>query len=88
MNSFKLIAMLGAFASAKDQVRNLAVGDEYEGFQNALWAGEDMPLCADDACEVQIGSFSVATSWNEQGSSDWTLYYGLSLEFTINREAF
>ncbi len=88
MNSFKLIAMLGAYASAKDLVRNLAVGDDYEGFQNTIEAGRDVPLCADEACTTQVGTVSVLTSWNEQGSSDLTLYYGLILEFTIDKAAY
>ena len=87
MHSYKLIAMLGAFASAKDLVSNsrreLAVGDEYDGFQNVIWAVNDHPLRINEDGD-SVGTVSVATSWNEQGSDDLTLYYGLIVELTIN----
>lgn len=88
MHSFYLMAMLGAVSSAKDLVtsgdrRALVAGDEYEGFQNVLWIAEDVPLCLDAECENELGSFNVATSWEEKGAADKTLYYGLIMEFEL-----
>ena len=92
MHSFKLIAMLGAYASASDLVntnrRSLQEGDEYEGFPNVLVIAENVPICTDVACETPLGEMSASTSWNEQGSDDLTLYYGLILEFAFNEDAY
>jgi len=45
----------------------------------------DGEVCAD---EDILGSYSVGSSWYEQGSEDKTLYYGLIAEFEFNREAY
>lgn len=89
MHSFYLMAMLGAVTSAKDLIssgdrRELVAGDEYEGFQNVVWITQDTPLCTDAECETQVGTFSAATSWEEKGAADKTLYYGLIMEFSLN----